>query len=246
MAMSSTLHEKNGVFGPAAAVVAVLLALVLAFGISLLVSANRALGLVTEAREAYAAACKSLEDGSFDEAYASARSAVDSISALPKELQGPQWSIAAALPVLGVDVQTAREMGSIAGRLADEAASPVFDQWDSIVRAFTQGAAAEGQADISIVEKLSTFAETLAHAKQVVFECEERANALPTVHIGQLNDAVSELKNTMTTVGDMLRTFDRVAAALDSADLLGGVLGGLDLGSLLKDMNLSGLLQRIL
>ena len=247
--MGNPFRKKDGTINPVVVgigvVVAVLLVSVIALGISLSVSANRALGLATEARAAYDGACKNLDDGNFDEAYASARSAVDSVSALSKELEGPQWSIAAALPVLGADVQMAREMSSIAGRLADEAALPVFNQWDSIAHVLAEGDSIGGavRAGAFIMEKRSEFAETLAHAKQVVFECEERANGLPTAHIGQLNDAARELKDSLNAVGDMLRAFDQVVDALGSADSIEDALGSLDLGSLLEGVDLSGLFK---
>lgn len=246
MAMSNPFRKKNGSINPIAIGIVVLLALIIAFGGTLAVSANRTLDLISNAREAYTEARSSLEEGDFEKAYASARSAVDSISAMSKELAGPQWSIAAVLPVLGADVQTAREMGSIAGKLADEAASPVFDQWDSIARTLTEDDALNGIERVgALLEELPKFAETLAHAKQVVYECEERANNLPASHISQLNDAASELKETMAAVGDMLRTFDRVVEALDSAGFLGGSPDIPRLVSLLKDVDFSGLFENL-
>ena len=244
MAMRNPFRKKDGTINPIAIVAVVLLALIIVFGVSLAVSANRALGLATQAREAFSEASTNLEDGKYEEAYAKARSAVDSVSALPQELEGPQWSIASVLPVLGTDVQMAREMSSIAGKLADEAATPVFDQWDSITQTLSQDDAISdaGQLVALLEKNLSQFADTLTHAKQVVLECEQRANALPTAHIGQLNDAASELRDTLTTIGDMLRTFDQVASEFDPASLLGNVLKGIDFKSLLGSVDLSGLL----
>jgi hypothetical protein len=137
------------------------------------------------------------------------------MSALPKEFEGPQWNIAAALPVLGDDVKIAREMSSIAGRLADEAVSPLFDQWDSITQTLSgDGGLNYVERASALLEELPKFAKTITHAKQVVYECEERANSLPVAHIDQLNDAASELKETMESIADMLRVFDRVADAV--------------------------------
>jgi len=229
MAMSNPFRKKNGTINPITIGIVVLLALIIAFGGSLAVSANRALGLIENVRDAYSEASTSLENGNFEEAYASAREALDSISALPKELEGPQWSIAAALPVLGDDVQTAREMSVIAGRLANEAATPVFDQWDSITRTFTR------DDDSSVLERagsfvaeIAKFADTLVQSKQVIYECEEQANSLPAAHNAKLNDAVDKLKDAMNSVGDILRTFDRVADAVGSAILSGDFSGLLE------------------
>ncbi len=244
MALSNPFRKKDGAINPIAIGIVVLLALIIAFGGSLAVSANRALGLVENARTAYSDARTSLEDGNFEEAYASARRALDNISALPKELEGPQWSIAAAIPVLGDDVRTAREMSSIAGKLANEAASPVFDQWDSI----TQTLAGDSEASITdqagaLLTAIPNFVETLAHAKQVIYECEEQTNKLPAAHISQLNDAIGNLKETMGAVGDMLRTFDGVVDALGSAGLLGDAPNVIRLVSLLGGESLPGLLE---
>ena len=246
MALGNPFRKKDGAINPVAIGVVVVLVLIVALGGSLAVSASRAHGLVENAREAFVAARASLDEGNFEDAYASARSAAENVSALPKELEGPQWSIAAVLPVLGTDVQTAREMSSIAGKLADEAVLPVFDQWDSITQELTgrdllhEG----GQVATFLSEELPKFGETLAHAEQTVYECEGRANNLPETHFSQLNDAERELKDAMASVGDMLRSIDQMVAEFDPASLLGEALNRIDFGSLLGKTGLSGLLGR--
>lgn len=242
MAVRNPFRKKDGKVNPVAIVITVLLALIVVLGISLAVSANRALGLIDTASTSCSKAQSSLEEGKFEEAYASAHTAIDSISALSKELEGPQWSIASATPVLGDDVRTARQVSAIAGKLANEAASPIFDQWDSISQTMANEELGVMDRAGAALEAIPKFVEALAHAKQVVYDCEQQANALPTAHISQLNDAIGSLKEALSSVGDMLRTFDSVVDALGTAVLSGDASGVIQLVTLLGSGELSGLL----
>lgn len=245
MATSNQSRRKDGAVRPAVVigvVGVVLLVSIVAFGGVLAMSANRALEQAANIRTAYMQARESFENGNYEAGYAQARSAVDGVSGLSKELEAPQWNIAAALPVLGTDVQTAREMSSIAGKLADEGVSPVFNQWDSITNTLTDDTSSIEERASALPPELSKLGETLDRAKQVVYECEERAGSLPETHFDQLNDAAGELKSSLSAVGDILRSIERMSNRLSSGDYLGMALDGI---ALLKDADLSGLLDKL-
>ena len=177
----------------------------MAFAVSLGVSVLRVKDRIESAQNSYEAAKTELSGGKSDAALRHARLALNDVSAASDELRGPQWAVAAALPILGTDAKAAQEMASIAGDLSNKAMLPILDEWDTMA-----GDAQAGWGNI--VGKLSSAASTIKSSVSVLYECRERADALPQSHFSQLNDAANELRSLLSTVTDTLDSLGRLAS----------------------------------
>ena len=205
--------------GPKKALIAVLviiLAAIVVYAAVMAVSISRVMDSYSQARQSYESARTSISEGDFVAAYSSARSTLDSLSDLSDELEGVQWSIAAALPIVGDDVRVARELADVGGLLIDEAALPTLDQlesmWGEDFLVIAAGAlAGDEEAMTGLSERLGEASGTLNHATDVVYECERRLNALPESHIDKINDAASTLREAVSTMADLLRVADQIA-----------------------------------
>lgn len=180
--------------------------------------------LLASAEESYQSAMACVEDSDYDGAMARARDAAASVGSIRDELAGTQWDIAAAIPVVGDDVDIARQMAGIADTLMDDALIPVLDGWDNLSQS---GIVGEDGFDLARIGEAITqvhdLSSALITASAVVDECRAQADALPTSHFEQLNEAAAELQGAIASADEQL---DGMADTIELVDsVTSGIMG---------------------
>lgn len=200
---------------------AIVLVVVLAFGAWIGLSAQRAGGLFEQTSNALVALQEHVEAKDYQAAMVSAREAAAYTSEASEELSGVQWDIASRLPALGVDAGVMRSIGSISGKLSNEAIIPVLDGWDALA---ADGIIVNDQIDFSKIgdkiDQVVALAESLQKADGVVDACSAEANALPASHFDKLNDWVGQVKGAVATVDETLDQLVGVANLVTGASSL--------------------------
>lgn len=188
-------------------VLLVLLVAVGVLGVSLSMSTSSMMAKIDAANEATDRLDEEL--GSFD--MGAAADTIEEVSALWKEVNeeahGWQWNVARYVPVLGNDVDCLQRAAGIADRLSNDAVMPVVEQMKAL---------GEGM-DLDVVTlltnkavQLESLMETLGVSRNVVAACREEADALPTATLTQVNDVVSDLKEQVGGIDDVLAQIDSV------------------------------------
>lgn len=162
----------------------------------------------------------------YSAAMASAREAAAYASEASDELAGMQWEIASKVPIIGVDADVMRSIGSIAGSLSNDAIVPVLDGWDTLVK---DGIIVDNQIDVNAIggkiDQFVTLAQTLKDANVAVDECSTRANAMPASHFEQLNVWTGQLKTTIASVDEVLDQLVGMANLVTGASSIISSLG---------------------
>lgn len=191
--------------------VVLVLAALVGFGAWLGLSAKRVSELFGQAMTSYDELQVKIEAQDYDAALTAAREAASYTSQASTELAGKQWDIAANIPVIGADVNTVRSIGTISGKLADDAVLPVLDSWDQLAN---DGLIDNGKLDLGKVpEKLTQvvdLAKTLQEANSVVDTCSAQANALPESHFDAVNEWTGELRGTVASIDTTVDKFSGV------------------------------------
>lgn len=143
-----------------------------------------------------------------------ARSSLDVLSANTERARtntdGPLWSVAARLPVVGDDVGAVRTIAREVDRVATEALPEIVDIADQIrLDAFTP---TDGQVDLEAIE---TAAPVVKRTRGVLDDVNDEIQAVET------DDVVGRLQ---VPLRDLQRTLDSATVAARAADAAGDLL----------------------
>ena len=205
-----------------------LLVVLAAYGAWLYLSAQKVRGLMTQAEHAYASMGESMEAKDYQQALATARDAADIAEQVNDELGGAQWEIATHIPVLGVEVQTARSLGSISTAFANEGAVPVLDAWEELM---ADGVIADGKFDIDHlsdkIDQVKQLMDALERADAVTEACAEELDCLPTSRFDEINEWKDRLESALASVDESLEGITEAINYINGfGELISGLMGG--------------------
>ncbi|MBR3327343.1 MAG: hypothetical protein IKG22_08485 [Atopobiaceae bacterium] len=198
-------------------VLVVLVATIAAVGLSFWMSVNRIGELSTQLGNQYKEYEQRVEEFDYGSAVGKLREMIQTIGAIDEQTDSWSWTVMGYVPVVGVDVNTARDTADIAQDLASRALLPVLGDAESIV-------ADEGTNDLGTVlsnklDAAKVMVGDLQSAREIVADCKQRADALPASRIEQVNKAVEKVREATSTANE---TLDAIAPALDGIDALLG------------------------
>lgn len=198
-----------------AIVLVVLVAAVAAVGVSFWMSLNRIGELATQLSDQYEQFEQQVDAVDVSGAVGSLRNMTQTISRIDEQTDSWSWTVVGYVPGIGGDVHTARDTADIAQDLASRALLPVLGDAESLM-------ADEGTDDWSVIlerklEASQSAVRDLQSARQIVADCKQRADALPTSNIAQLNEVVQKVREATDTANE---TLDTIAPALDGIDAL--------------------------
>ena len=203
-----------------AKVLVLLLVALLAYGAWLGLSVQRVRGLLSDAQQAYHAMQVDFEAQDYQGALSEARTAATAASQLKGELDGVQWNVVAALPILGTDVRVARTVGDVSADFSDKAVIPVLDAWDDLT---ASGVIVDGSFDVQAltnkIDQVKVLVDTLEDASTVATQCSNQLAEVPSSHFEELNQATEKLQSAVTSTDEALET---MSAGLS---VVGGVSG---------------------
>ena len=125
----------------------------------------------------------------------------DDVSTMQEELGGGLWSFAGAIPVLGSDVQGAKELVNIAADLVYKALVPLTDvlaqyPMDSLM--------SDGTLNVEAVRQLCA---AITAAQPAISDASDKINELSDFHFDQLNDAIAQIKDPLAEAAWRLETY---------------------------------------
>lgn len=151
---------------------------------------------------------KKLKSGDSAALAADARTIADAASRMSAEMDGPAWTIASVLPVVGDDVRAARQLVGVLDDVSSGAIVPVT----SDLEAANAGKLVQDGA--VNVDALSTLATSVSEATPVIEQACADVEAIGPTHIGQLTELVDTAKSACATVDSGLDTFNEIAPLL--------------------------------
>ena len=132
------------------------------------------------------------------------------------QLQGPLWSVAEWVPVLGDDVKTARSLVDVLAHLVDDALVPVSQTLSGIEldKLIVSDGSSQIQFDVAAIQ---TLVDAVKQAVPVLNEAASTIGGIGETHISQLTQVVDMAKEKIAPL----------AGKLDEASGLLGVLPGI-------------------
>lgn len=213
--MSKSKHTVRNVI---LVCLALVLVVVIGFGIWLGTSVKRVDDLLDQANDSYVSMQQSIEDQDYASAVEDAREAAATTVALQEELSGTQWDVAAHLPIAGQDVSVARTSADVSSHFASDAVVPILDAWDELS---ADGLTEDGKVDLGKIGdkigQLTALVHTLQDAGAVVEDCSAQLDGLPTPHSERINTYVDSLRSalaktqkTMDSLEDVLSFYTNI------------------------------------
>lgn len=117
---------------------------------------------------------------------------------LQSDLQGPGWSIAAMVPVVGSDIQSVRVLSDVLVDVSDNALLPLAQNSGVMNLSNLIGA---GSVNVGA---LSSLAEVLDQAGPVITRSASAIEALPKANIPQVSAALESVRDKVKTADDLL------------------------------------------
>lgn len=197
----------------AACALAVVLVACAGAGIVLARSASSLKSQASGALAQLASVQSSVESYDFDAASASAQALSDSADAMLRELDSPLWGAASALPVVGSDVEGARELVEL---LQDASANALVPLTGALAETPIQTLVVDKTIDLEALTGLLSTVQEVAPAMQ---RCADAAAALPEMHVEQLSSAADTAKEKLGQVNEAFQ------AASELVPVAGSLLG---------------------
>lgn len=130
------------------------------------------------------------------------------VSDIHSTTEGIPWKLASLIPVLGQDVQSARTMVAELDTLCQQALVPACDQLANLQ---LSNLFSDGAINVELIQSLASTLQTVA---PVVQTSAETIDALPEAHISQLNDAMGQVKDLMSSASTALASINEMAPYL--------------------------------
>ena len=125
----------------------------------------------------------------------------DDVATMQEELSGGIWSFAGAIPVLGSDVQGAKELVNIASDLVDKALVPLTD---TLAQHPMNSLMQDGAVDVEAIRQLCA---AIMAAQPAISDASDKVNELGDFHFDQLNDAIAKIKDPLAEAVWRLETY---------------------------------------
>ena len=152
--------------------------------------------------------------GDLDAARATARQVQNEAKAAHDHTSGPLWAVAAAIPILGDPVDTARTLTSSVELVADNAMAPLIDASNELQPNALR--LSGGGFDLRSIERLDPTLQRATQAMDTALQ--DTRNASGSTWLGSVNSArqqlLDELAPLRTTVSDIHRALLIVPAVL--------------------------------
>ncbi len=232
MTAQNTLRKQGHATKAVLIVLGVIACSIIALLVSLVISGAHANDLLSEAKSNLEQARNNINEGNITSAISNARKGIDSVSEISKELSGPQWSIASAMPIIGTDAQTLRDLVDIAQDLCTEGVLPIIDLLDQLPLEFFESGDTKNDVGNSssakqdeegpiegltrTLDTLSKFPDTLSHSAEVVRDCERRSNSLPDSHFDALNQSSEQMKEMLDTACQLIEDIEGLVSSIGS------------------------------
>lgn len=196
--------------------------LLVALGVSLKTSADRAKSITDRITADYATLQSQLASADSSGARTTVQSIATECADLKVEVSGIQWEIASKVPVYGEDVEKVRALASVAQKLSGDAAVPVVNAYCTLIDDGIVTADGFDQSKLTtFVGDVSNLLVTMQESKTTVDECASTLDGLGTAHDAQLNGAIS---TTRSDVDDLASALDSINPVVTGADKMSSII----------------------
>ncbi len=198
-------------------IAAVVIAVVLVFGISGAAFAMSAMEAKDDARSLVSQG-KQLKDqllgGDMAAAKATSQNMSDTMNKLHDTTSSPLWAAATIIPVVGSDIQTVRIVSDSAQSLVDDVLMPAMDTIpaDGLKSLMSE----DGAINVSLIDDLLT---TVSDAAPVISENAAKLDETPEPNIDQLKAPIEQVKSLMSALAPI------ADSATELKDTLPAMLG---------------------
>ena len=192
-------------------VVCIVVALVAVLGSAgfMLVSSARSMQSQAKTIMSVATSAKDkLAAGDFSSMPDDARQIQSLCSKINDEINGPLWSVASGVPVVGGDVSAARTLTGALSSVASEALVPVAD---SLAQSAPGKLLQDGSVNVSAVQAL---ADALSSSGAVFERANESVQAIGATHVSQVTWLVNAVKGGFATLDSAAKAANQVASVL--------------------------------
>lgn len=193
-----------------------LLALVVAYGVCLGVSAYSMYSTANDAKNQYSELSSQMSTHDFDTAAKTALKLNDTVSQLKQESGGWQWDLALQIPYVQDDVQVMQGLVDGLQQASEGALVPVAQAYQKLS---SDGVVVSGSVSLQTAlqnpNDVTAFVQSLSDARQALQTSKASVDALGQAHL----DVLNQLKDNMSS------SLDSAASGLSGA---GKLLEGLD------------------
>ncbi|MGN0287279.1 MAG: hypothetical protein ACI4B6_06380 [Atopobiaceae bacterium] len=193
-----------------------LLALVVAYGVCLGVSAYGMYSTANDAKNQYSELSSQMSTHDFDAAAKTALKLNDTVSKLKQESNGWQWDLALQIPYVQDDVQVMQGLVDGLQQASKGALVPVAQAYQKLS---SDGVVVSGSVSLQTAlqnpNDVTAFVQSLSDAQQALQTSKASVDALGSAHL----DVLNQLKDSMSS------SLDSAASGLSGA---GRLLEGLD------------------
>jgi hypothetical protein len=139
-----------------------------------------------------------------------ARTVPEDAAALKSELDGFQWSVAAACTPYGDDIRAARQVAFVADSLSTNLLTPLI----GIADGYANGLSSIGLAILFDSELAAQVEDVLDAAGPTIREADSIINEIPETGIAELNQAVEALRVPLDEATEALDTYGSLTSLL--------------------------------
>ncbi len=201
-------------------ILGLLLVAIVAYGAVLVVSVVRMKGEVDKATAAYQTCQDCIQRQDYLAAIDAVGDVADSVDVLEREASVWYWEFAERIPILGQDVDLARDLVVVMDKLANDALMPVLDK----VRSVGIG---EDEDVLSMIlrnaDTIVSIGPAIANADQTLDECRVITDSMGTSHFEDLNNIATEVRDAVTQADD---AFDEIQGIFENPQSLGELVVG--------------------
>lgn len=202
-------RRRNIIIAVIAAVVLVLGGTTAAFGMSAMSAKDKAQDLMTQGQNLVT----QVKAGDLSGAQATAANFSQTAKDLHDTTNSPLWAVATVVPVYGSDIAQVRTIAEVADTLSQQVLVPVVKGLP------TGGLSSIVEGNGVNVQALQNLLVPLGASSNSIHECAKKMEGLGEVHLDQLKNPVSTIKNALTAL-------DAVSAqATEISNVLPGMLG---------------------
>lgn len=192
-------------------ILGLLLVVILAYAAVLAVSMADLKNDTDAATDTYMQLETSLKTLDIEQSIACVHDLADRIDTIENKMNGWQWQVASHIPVLSDDVRCLRGIAHICDALANDALMPVLTEGETIVDNISS-IGDNDKLDIikakAIFDEFVHLSDDIAVARDVVSNCQQEAEALPTSHFAELNDLADQIRLITTQIDETFDTLE--------------------------------------
>lgn len=181
-------------------VVLVLLVAVAGAGVMALFSAKELKGQASSVMQNVGSITDSIQAQDYAGASQAAQHVADSSGAMVDELSSPVWTIASLVPVYGEDITGVRTVAAALKNVSNDALVPLTKSLEANPPASL--ISSDKTIDVQAASQLFDAVESAAPAMQ---DCADTLEALPQMHIAQLEDMIGPAKQKFAGINNLFQ-----------------------------------------